>query len=154
MAKLQTDSVGPGLVLIRVVTGALLFLNAWDLVSRTGGVPDLVSGADLSSPLFAWWGEELVRERPVLFSNLIAWSELLGGLALVLGALVRPFGLLVAVVMGCCAVSDTGLLRYTEILVCANALALSFAGAGTAFGLDSIFDQHFPRWLTWTRRSG
>jgi len=147
MGKLQSDSVGPGLVLIRLVTGTLLFLRAWGLITHTGGVPNLLSGADLSSPLFTWWGENWLEEYPAFFSQLIAWSVLLGGLALFLGALVRPFGLLVALVIGCCAFSDEGVLRYTEILVSANAL-------GTTLGLDAIFDQHFPRWISWKRKSG
>lgn len=152
MANPESRPVSLGLVLVRVTLGLLLFLHAWDQITGPNGVRDLISGADLSSPFFAWWGEKLLKESPGFFSNLLVWIELLGGISLFLGALVRPFGLLVALAFGCCAVSDQDLLRATEILVAACALGCSLSGAGRALGLDAIFDQHFPRWVTWGGR--
>jgi uncharacterized membrane protein YphA (DoxX/SURF4 family) len=154
MFKSENRSVDLGLVLIRMVTGILLVLHSWEMIARSDGVPNLLAGADLTSPLFIWWGENLLAENPAFFSGVIVWTEFLGGAALFLGALVRPMGLLLTAVMVCCAVSDEGLLRYAEILIAANTLGCAVSGAGCAFGLDAIFVQHFPRWVTWIGRGG
>ncbi len=152
MVDSERCPVSLGLVLVRVTLGLLLFLHAWDQITGPNGVRDLISGADLSSPFFTWWGESLLKKSPDVFSHLLVWIELLGGISLFLGALVRPFGLLVALALGCCAVSDHDLLRAAEILAAACALGCSISGAGRSLGLDAIFDQHFPRWVTWGGR--
>jgi len=152
MANPESPSVSLGLVLVRVTCGLILTLHAWELITGPAGVPDLVSGADLSSPFFAWWGEKLLAKHPALFSQVLVWIELLGGISLTLGALVRPFGILLALAFAACAASDTDVPRAAEVLVAAIALGSALSGAGRSLGLDAIFDQHFPRWLTWARR--
>jgi len=153
MAQLSGSGVSFGFVLIRVVTGALLAFSGWQLVSQDGGIPNLVRGSDLSSPYFKWWGENIIREYPAVISHVIAWGELLAGLSLLLGGLVRPAGFAIAWILFSCAVADTGDLRHLEVLAGFNALGCALAGAGRSFGMDAMLDQHWPRWITWAQRS-
>ena len=150
MVLITNGSPSLGIVLIRVTLGILLVLNAWSHITAEGGIPNLVAGSDLSSPVFTWWGKNLVQQHPAGTSTLIVTIELIGGVCFVLGALVRPLGILLAFTTLCFA-ATAGRPFEEELAILAGVCALgcSLSGAGRLFGLDSMFDQNFPRWITW-----
>ncbi len=152
MVQFSHGSLNLGIVLIRVVLGLMLVAHAWGYIAGEAGVPNLIAGSDLSSGFFTWWGDNLLMKYPGTMSALIVWLEFLSGIAFVSGGLVRPLGTLLAFLMLCFALSSARPLeRELVILVGTCALGCATSGAGRLFGLDAIFDQHFPRWLTWAR---
>lgn len=149
-----TGNVNIGLVIIRVTLGLLLLLHGWAYITAESGVPNLIAGSDFSSPVFTWWGENLVAKHPHGASTLIVWIEFLAGVALTLGALVRPVGTLIAVIMLSFALSGGRELQLELVILAGScALGCAIAGAGRLFGLDSMLDLQLPRWLSWARRA-
>ncbi|MFT5286022.1 MAG: putative membrane protein YphA (DoxX/SURF4 family) [Planctomycetota bacterium] len=148
---------GWSLVIVRITVALLLLTEGWSAIQV--GVPD---GGDLESSiserldehssLLAWWGETVLLANPDGTAFLWRWGLFLFGFLLTLGALTRPAGFLAAFLMlnawayGPIEMSDAFLLA------AACCLAASISSAGRQMGLDSIFDQHFPSWLTWVHR--
>ena len=107
-----------GLLLIRVAVGLVFFMHGWSKVGGLGGVEAMFA----SLGLWAWLGV------------LIAWLEVVGGLALVLGVATRFFGIVFAIEM-LVAVFVTGLSRgyqshELELLLMLASLGIAFAGSG------------------------
>ncbi|MCB9913665.1 MAG: DoxX family membrane protein [Planctomycetes bacterium] len=150
MAPPAPYTLARGVVLVRVVLGLLLALHGAGHLLATNGVPDLVAGADLSSPLFAGWGERWVAPHSAGLSVFLAWFEAAVGALLVLGAFVRPLAtllLLVLVLLFVASYDDAE--RELIALAAACALACVLSDAGRVRGLDALLDARLPRWLTW-----
>jgi uncharacterized membrane protein YphA (DoxX/SURF4 family) len=150
------NASGPslGLVLVRIVAGAVLMSAGWGKVSA-GVDPNLVLGTREAfaeaQPLIRAWGENVVLPRPELFANLIAWGELLGGLALFLGAFTRPVGFAVLFMMANFWFVGPETARNMVLLLGACALGCAMSCAGRKIGMDVFLDERLPAWLTWTR---
>ena len=158
MAK-RVQSITPlGMVLIRVVTGAVLLLHGWEWLKEgtlTGSVvlrlvEDALPGLPAS---IGWWGESVLLVNPDAFAFFGRWAALLIGVALVLGALTRPAGLLAVLFLGHAIAFGPVEAELAFVLLAVSAFACSVSGAGRRLGLDALFDQHFPSWVTWTRSS-
>lgn len=152
----DSSSGGPswGLVLVRIVLGGLLLAAAWMKLAH-GYDENVVLGAReriaAAPEFYRLFGESVVLKHPWFVAHCIVYSELLGGLALFLGALTRPAGFLVAFQFANFAFAapeeQTGFVCL--IAVCALGCAISRAG-GKA-GADVFLDAKLPGWITWTR---
>lgn len=148
-----------GLVLIRIVVGVVLFSNGWRWLSEStldGTVVETIvtaSAGELSAPL-AWWGDTFLLYNPDAMAFLWRWGALWIGVLFILGALTRPAGALAALFLAHALCFGPREYELSFLLLLVSSLAISSARAGRRFGLDSVFDQHFPSWMTWTRRSG
>ena len=144
------------LVLVRLTVALLLLTQGWAAVQA--GSPD---GGDLQGSisvrvgdqdgLIQWWGETVLLNNPEGAAFLWRWGLFLLGLLLTLGALTRPAGLFAAFLMINAWAYGPAELSETFLLAVACCLSASISGSGRFFGLDSIFDHHFPSWLTWVR---
>ena len=118
-----------GLLLLRLVTGYIFIEHGWMKVQNLA----MATGMMMHFGMPGWVGV------------FIAWLEVIGGLALILGILVRPFAVALGIEM-VVAVFLTGFGRGMmphdlEIVLALNSFALALAGAGR-FALLSIFEHH------------
>ena len=144
------------LVLVRLTVALLLLTQGWAAIQA--GTPDggALQGSISErlgdrSGLLEWWGETVLLANPEGVAFLWRWGLFLLGLFLTLGALTRPAGLFAAFLMINAWAYGPAYLSETFLLAVACCLSASISGSGRHFGLDSIFDQHFPSWLTWVR---
>ncbi len=155
MAPRTTTRPSGGLVLVRVVMGALLLAKGW--VWTRGGLPragdlrDMVRARipDVWEPMQSLG--ELFADHPGVFAFVWRWGALLLGLALLVGAFTRPAGILAAIAL---LVAWPFVPEHASelFLVCAVCcLACGVSRAGRKAGLDRMFDSNFPSWMTWTR---
>src|ERR1051325_8136657 len=88
-----------GLVLLRILVGGLLAVQAWILLQNGTG-EELVNGtrdAYAAAPgIVKSWGECVVLVHPWFFSKFALVGALLGGVGLFLGAFTRPLGFFLA----------------------------------------------------------
>lgn len=150
----SSSSPSFGLVLVRIAAGAILGIAGWNKV--TGGVStELVLGtraAFESAPgLVRAWGENVVLPHPWLFAHLIAWGELLGGLALFLGVLTRPVGVAAAFMLANFYLAGPEQSRSLVLLLGVACLGCALSRAGRSAGADVFLDERLSPWLTWTR---
>lgn len=149
-------SSGPswGLVLVRIVSGAILLTAGWSKLAN--GVDDaLVLGtqkAFAEAPgLIRAWGENVVLPHPWFFSHLILWGEILGGLALFLGAFTRPAGFAVAFMFANFYFVGPESAKSLVLLLATCGFACAFSRAGLRAGADVFLVERCPVWLTWIR---
>ncbi len=157
MAHRSAPRPSPGLVLVRVVTGAVLLLHGWRWVRA--GTP--VGGdvrrwaedalAALGGAL-AWWGKTFVLANPAGSAFLWRWAALVCGILLVLGALTRPAALVAAFFLLHAWLYGPDAVALTSLLLLASCLACALSRAGLRLGLDIALDARLPGWLSWTRR--
>jgi uncharacterized membrane protein YphA (DoxX/SURF4 family) len=158
MAK-RVQKVTPlGMVLIRVVTGAVLTLHGWRWLmdgTLTGSV--VLEGVEDALPglpgAVAWWGENVLLVNPDAFAFFTRWAALVIGILFVVGALTRPAGLAAVLFLGHAIAYGPVEAELALVLLAVSAFACSVSGAGRRLGLDALFDEHFPSWMTWTRSS-
>ena len=149
-------SSGPnwGLVLVRIVSGAILLTAGWGKLSH-GVDASLVSGtaaAFADAPGFIRaWGENVVLPHPWFFSHLIMWGEILGGLALFLGAFTRPAGYAVAFMFANFYFVGPEQARPLILLLGTSGLACALSRAGLRAGADVFLIERCPVWMTWIR---
>lgn len=144
-----------GLVLVRMVLGLLLLTHAQRDFTADGPTPDALGaavGAPLeTAPAFVRdTARSWVADHPVGVAAIWRYGELLIGLSLVLGALVRPFATLgaVAAILGLLWAPNGPQDLHVLALACFAACAV--ARAGRRMGLDRALDARAPGWLTWT----
>lgn len=109
-----------GVFLIRIVTGAVFVAHGWDKVHNT----DMVIGMLTHMGVIA----------PVFFAYVITWLEVVGGAALILGVLTRPFAAALGFEM-LFAVYLTGVGRgfhshELELMLMASSFAIALIGSG------------------------
>jgi uncharacterized membrane protein YphA (DoxX/SURF4 family) len=149
-------SSGPswGLVLVRIVSGAILLAAGWSKLEN-GVNESLVLGTQTAfataPPLVRAWGDSVVLPHPWFFAHLILWGELLGGLALFLGAFTRPAGLAVAFMFANFYFAGPESARSLVLLLAACGLACAISRAGLRAGADVFLVERCPVWLTWIR---
>jgi putative oxidoreductase len=107
-----------GLLLIRVATGLVFFMHGWSKVNNLSGVEGMFVHFGLGGPVGIF----------------IAWLELLGGLALILGVATRFFGVVFAIEM-LVAILLTGVGRgyqphEMELFLMLVSLGIALAGSG------------------------
>ncbi|HTF89012.1 MAG TPA: DoxX family protein [Planctomycetota bacterium] len=154
----EPESEGPswGLVLVRLATGAILAVAGWHKI--LGGVgADLVLSTKERVAQGPGWFEAfmnaVVYPFPEAFAQIIQWGELVGGIALFLGALTRPVGIFAALMLACFAFAGPiGELQF-QLLLALCALACAISRAGRRVGLDVLLDGHFPPGITWVREA-
>ena len=148
-----------GLVMIRVALGAILVRHGW--AAMQGG---LVTGADVRDGvratladvpgIVAWWGETVLLANPDGIAFLWRWAALLCGAGLLFGALTRPAGTVAALFAFQAFLFAEGETRLVLGLIAIACAACAVSRAGRRLGFDTMFDQHFSPWFTWTRRRG
>ncbi|MEW6071927.1 MAG: hypothetical protein AB1726_04930 [Planctomycetota bacterium] len=156
MARRSSPFPTAGLVLVRLVTALVLLVHGWRWLA--GGGPDgaLIRRAVDTAladgrTAFEWWGREVLLWNPDAIAFLWPWLALGAGASLFLGALVRPVGTLAAFFLANAWMYGLPAQRLLFLVLAASAFACVLGRAGARLGLDGIFDQHFPGWLTWTR---
>jgi uncharacterized membrane protein YphA (DoxX/SURF4 family) len=134
------------------MAGWILLKLGWDKVSDGVG-EELVTGtrdAFANAPgIVRAWGENVVLPHPWLFAHLIAWGELLGGLALFLGALTRPAGVLLAFMFVNFYFAGPAEVRNIVMLFGVVSLGCAISRSGRSMGADTFLDEKLPRWITW-----
>lgn len=135
-----------GLLIGRLAVGVIFIAHGWQKLTETGHAGVAGSFGELGIPL------------PGLSAHFATWVELLGGAALIAGALVPIAGVLIALNMAGAfwyVHMDNGLFNrdggYEYVLVLgATALLLAFVGAGR-FSVDAFLrgrrdnaDEHEP----------
>ncbi len=108
-----------GIFLVRVVLGVVFIAHGWDKISNMGGTIGFFSSLGLA-PIFAY---------------LVAWTEFLGGLMVLIGLYSRMAAYLLAVVMFFAIVLvkwGSGFLGGYEfdLLILVSALMVAWSGAG------------------------
>lgn len=107
-----------GLLFIRVALGLLFLAHGWSKIHNIPG----------TEGMFAHMG------FPMWVGAFIAWLEVIGGAALILGVLTRVFGvmfgieMLIAVVLGWSSISRA--LGGTELLLSLASFGIALAGSG------------------------
>ena len=143
-----------GLVLLWILVGALLTVQAWTLL-QSGAGEELVRGtreAYAAAPgLVKTWGENVVLVHPWFFSKLALLGTLLGGVSLFLGALTRPFGYFLALVFANMFFVSQGADQLLALLLCGCCLACAMSRAGMRSGADVFLVEKLPVWATWMR---
>jgi uncharacterized membrane protein YphA (DoxX/SURF4 family) len=143
-----------GLVLLRIVVGGLLAVQAWNML-RSGSGEELVTGtreAYAAAPgLVKSFGESVVLVHPWFFSELALLGTLLGGVALFLGALTRPFGFFLAFLFLNMFFVSEGPGRLLALILGVCCLACAMSRAGMRSGADVFLVEKLPGWVTWTR---
>ncbi|MEO0651625.1 MAG: hypothetical protein AAFZ65_13195 [Planctomycetota bacterium] len=150
----RSEGAAPAaLGLVRAATGALLLYAAWIGLAPPQPTGDelrtLVESAlpRLSSPT-AWWGQEVLLHQPAVAAALWRWSLLAVGLGLLLGALVRPLGLLGAVLMLHAWIYGRPDLAPHHVFLAFICATFAVARAGRGLGLDQALDNLLPTWMT------
>lgn len=143
-----------GLVLVRILVGGLLVVQAWNLLQAGSGEALVTSSREAyaAAPgLVKSWGESVVLVHPWFFSKLALFGALLGGVALFLGALTRPFGFFLALVCANVFFVSTGADKLLALLLCGSCLACAISRAGMRSGADVFLQEKLPVWATWSR---
>lgn len=156
MARKDSPFPTAGLVLVRLVCGLVFVTHGWRWLSEGGlGAAEVRTAVDTAlvhgRSIFDWWGREVLLSNPDAIAFLWRWMALLAGICLFLGVLTRPIGVLAAffLVNGWMFGPDPQRLLFLVLTV--SCLACSIGRAGRRFGMDRMFDQHFPGWVTWSR---
>src|SRR6187549_2715541 len=142
-----------GLVLVRILVGGLLAVQAWSLL-QSGAGEELVMGtreAYAAAPgIVKGFGESVVLVHPWFFSKVALLGALLGGACLFLGALTRPAGFLLAFLFLNVFFVSAGPDRLLALLLCACCLACAMSRAGMRSGADVFLIEKLPVWVTWS----
>jgi uncharacterized membrane protein YphA (DoxX/SURF4 family) len=143
-----------GLVLLRILVGGLLAVQAWNMLQGGAG-EELVTHtreAYAAAPGFVKsWGESVVLVHPWFFSKLALFGALLGGGVLFLGALTRPFGFFLALVFANIFFVSEGADKLLALLLCGCCAACAISRAGLRSGADVFLVERLPVWMTWSR---
>ena len=154
MAFDSSTSPSWGLVFVRIACGVILMQAGWYKVS--GGISDeLVLGTRASfehaPDIVRAFGQSIVLPHPTLFAHMIAWGELLGGLALFLGALTRPAGYAAAFMFANFWFAGPEQAKTLVALMSVACFGCAVSRAGRNCGMDVFLDDRLPAWMTWTR---
>ena len=157
MARKEHRSPTAGLVLVRLTTGLVLLVHGWRWLA-TGEfdgalVRDTVDSALVEGRgLLDWWGRDVLLSNPDAIAFLGRWVAFVTGACLTLGALTRPMAVIAAFfLLNAWQFGSEG-HEILFLVLATSCIACAVSRAGRKLGLDSVFDQHFPAWLTWTRR--
>jgi len=101
--------------------------------------------------VFEWWGRDVLLSNPDAIAFLWKWAAMLSGVCLILGALIRPTSVIAAFFLLNGWMFGPDEQRLLFLVLAVSCLACAIGRAGRRFGLDRIFDQHFPGWATWSR---
>ncbi|MDQ3245253.1 MAG: DoxX family protein [bacterium] len=112
-----------GMFILRVVLGVAFFIHGWDKLQNIDGVIGFFSSIGL----------------PPFFAYLVAWSETLAGLALILGFFTQIAGYVISIIMLVAIFKvklKGGYLGGYELdlIYLASALAIAWSGAGSISG--------------------
>jgi uncharacterized membrane protein YphA (DoxX/SURF4 family) len=154
MSSGGTNGPSWGLVIVRIVCGGIMLVAGWgklahgvdeSLVQSTqaafSGAPGIVRA----------WGESVVLPHPWFFGHLIMVGELLGGLALFLGAFTRPAGYAAAFMFANFYFAGPESMRMFVLLLSACCLGCAISSAGLRAGADVFLVERLPPWTTWIR---
>jgi uncharacterized membrane protein YphA (DoxX/SURF4 family) len=143
-----------GLVLVRILVGGLLAVQAWNML-QTGAGEELVTGtraAYAAAPgIVKSFGESVVLVHPWFFTKLALFGTLAGGVALFLGAFTRPVGFFLAFLFLNMFFVSEGTDRLLALILGACCLACAMSRAGMRSGADVFLLEKLPVWVTWTR---
>lgn len=162
--KEQARAHLPGwpLGLLRIAAGIMFLFPGWSKVTGGFSAEGFVQGSVAGFPdneaqagaadWYAWFLENLVLAAPGLFSFLVAWGELLLGLALIFGVASR-----LAAALGALLLLNFHLAKGIDFWSAANYdaiwvlifLTLALTAAGRVFGVDEYLYRRWPqgRWI-------
>lgn len=133
------------MVMLRISTGIMFVIAGYGKVMRGSGFGDALAGfLGRQENMFGFYQgfvESVVIPNKVLFGYLVAYGELLGGLALILGLFTRWTALaFVFLVANFWFAKGAGFWVPSnhDSLYILIALALFFANAGSTLGLDGL----------------
>ena len=109
-----------GLFIIRIVTGSVFFAHGWDKINNTAMVSGMLMHMGVVAPEF--------------FGPFIAWLEVVGGIALILGVLPRIFGAMLGIEM-LLAIYLSGVgggfhKHELELMLMASSFGIALVGSG------------------------
>jgi thiosulfate dehydrogenase [quinone] large subunit len=144
------------LVLLRVYLGAIFVTAALPKVQQdfTPGLIGFVQqvGLERGHPFYQPFLERVVLTNAPFFAALVTWSELLVGVALVLGLFTR-FAAAAALVLALNYMFAKGAWFWTpssnDAAFVAIALALLIGAAGRTLGVDAFLARRWPRSPLW-----
>jgi len=141
------------LVLLRLGLGALLLHESSQLWAQGIGpwIVEETAERIVGAPeWYATFANKLVYRFPELFARLIAGGTLLGGVALFIGAAVRPACVGVVFLMANALMVGPRAEREYIALVGLAAVTCLLGNAGVRMGADAWL----PSWLSWTSAGG
>jgi uncharacterized membrane protein YphA (DoxX/SURF4 family) len=154
MSEYESENPSWGLVLVRLAAGSILAVAGWQKILGGVGADLVLSTKQRVAEGPAWFEafmNAVVYPFPEAFAQIIQWGELVGGVALFLGALTRPVGVACALMLTCFAFAGPLDQIEFQLLLALCALACALSRAGRRIGLDVLLDGHFPSWVTWSR---
>jgi uncharacterized membrane protein YphA (DoxX/SURF4 family) len=154
MNDYESEPPSWGLVLVRLAVGAILAVAGWQKILGGVGAELVLSTKARVAEAPVWFERSMnavVYPYPEAFAQLLQWGELLGGVALFLGALTRPAGVLVGLMLISFSLAGPQDQAQFALLLALCAFACALSRAGRRVGLDAILDGHFPAWISWTR---
>jgi len=159
MARRKRTDIPLGMVLLRAVTGVILLAHGWTWLKEGGFdgrtvLTNVEGSLPHVSAALAWWGENVLLANPDAFAFFWRWAAFLIGVAFVFGALTRPAGILAVVFLAHAVAYGPPSLELLFLVLAMIAFACAASGAGRRVGLDALFDEHFPGWVTWARSQG
>lgn len=153
----QTVSRGL-LVILRVYLGVVLLVAAWSkLTGDTSFTPRMIGfveniGLESGYPFFQGFLRSVVLPNAGFFAGLVAWGELIGGLALVTGTATRLTSAAVILMLGSYLLTKGATLWQSssnDAPMMFIALVLMLGGAGRMMGVDQHLAQKWPKVLLW-----
>ncbi len=136
------------MAMLRITTGVMFVIAGYGKVARGAGFGDSMAGfLGNQKNTFAFYQgfiESVVIPNKLLFAYLVAWGELLGGIALIIGLFTRWTALaFVLMVVNFWFAKGAGFWVPSnhDSLYILIALALYFSNAGMAFGLDGVLSR-------------
>jgi uncharacterized membrane protein YphA (DoxX/SURF4 family) len=143
-----------GIVMVRVAVGGALVHAGGQMITQGAG-PWLIEGSAhriASAPRwFAIWGQEVLLRWPDFFAVVLTWSSVFLGGLLFLGALVRPVGWGIALLMVHVHFAGPAHYRELALLMALCAVACAVSRAGRRVGFDELIEHRLPTWATWVR---
>ncbi len=145
--KTETTLAWP-MVMLRISTGIMFVIAGYGKAARGAGFGDALAGfLGAQKNMFGFYRvfvESVVIPNKVLFGYLVAWGELLGGLALIIGLFTRWAALaFVLMVVNFWFAKGAGFWVPSnhDSLYILIALALYFSNAGMTLGLDGMLSR-------------
>jgi thiosulfate dehydrogenase [quinone] large subunit len=146
------------LVMLRVYLGVVLLVAGWSkLTGDTSFTPRMVGflenvGLESGYPFFQGFLRSVVLPNAALFAGLVAWGELIGGLALITGTATRLVSAAVIVMLGSFLLTKGATLWQSssnDAPMMFIALVLMLGGAGRMLGVDRYLAEKWPKVFLW-----
>jgi thiosulfate dehydrogenase [quinone] large subunit len=135
------------LVFLRIFLGLVFLLAGWAKL-QTSPPPNFLAGVPRGTgyPAYEEVFGRVVLPHVEFIATAVTWSQMLVGIALLLGLLTRLSAIL-ALILAVNSILATGTVQ--EAGYAAIAIALLIGAAGRTFGLDGMLARRWPRSALW-----